>query len=271
MILATRALTKVFAGFTAVDDVTLGIEDGSIHGIIGPNGAGKTTLFNLLSGFLRPTRGTITFRGADISALDAPAVARAGIVRSFQITSIFPHMSVLDNVRVSLESKTDLPMRFWLPNKRIDALTEPAMSILHEVGLSGHAHMLAAQLSYGHKRSLELGISIAQDPLVLLLDEPTAGMGAAEIERVTALIGKIAAGRTVVLVEHNLSVVSQVCNRITVMQRGRVLVEGNYDEVRADERVIDAYLGGQVRVNSEPARLGRSPNAIDSAEPNPRA
>jgi branched-chain amino acid transport system ATP-binding protein len=248
MILATRGLTKVFAGFTAVDDVSIGIEEGAIHAIIGPNGAGKTTLFNLLSGFLRPTRGTIVFRGADISTLDAPAVARAGIVRSFQITSIFPHLSVLDNVRVSLESKTDLPMRFWLPNRRIDALTEPALSILREVGLGGHAHLLAAQLSYGHKRSLELGISIAQDPQILLLDEPTAGMGAAEIERVTSLIRTIAVGRTVVLVEHNLSVVSQVCDRITVLQRGCVLVEGSYDDVRNDQRVIDAYLGGQHRV-----------------------
>ena len=248
MILATRGLTKVFAGFTAVDDVSIGIEEGAIHAIIGPNGAGKTTLFNLLSGFLRPTHGTIVFRGTDISTLDAPAVARAGIVRSFQITSIFPHLSVLDNVRVSLESKTDLPMRFWLPNRRIDALTERAMSILREVGLSGHAHLLAAQLSYGHKRSLELGISIAQDPQILLLDEPTAGMGAAEIERVTSLIRTIAVGRTVVLVEHNLSVVSQVCDRITVLQRGCVLVEGTYDDVRNDQRVIDAYLGGQHRV-----------------------
>jgi branched-chain amino acid transport system ATP-binding protein len=248
MILATRGLTKVFAGFTAVDDVSIGIEEGAIHAIIGPNGAGKTTLFNLLSGFLRPTRGTIVFRGADISMLDAPAVARAGIVRSFQITSIFPHLSVLDNVRVSLESKTDLPMRFWLPNRRIDALTEPALSILREVGLGGHAHLLAAQLSYGHKRSLELGISIAQDPQILLLDEPTAGMGAAEIERVTSLIRTIAVGRTVVLVEHNLSVVSQLCDRITVLQRGCVLIEGTYDDVRNDQRVIDAYLGGQHRV-----------------------
>ncbi|GAC1402370.1 MAG: ABC transporter ATP-binding protein [Candidatus Velthaea sp.] len=245
MILQTRGLTKVFSGFTAVDGVSLSIEEGTIHGIIGPNGAGKTTLFNLLSGFLQPTSGTIAFRGTDITALDAPAVARTGIVRSFQITSIFSHLSVLDNVRVSLESKTDLPLRFWLPSKRIDALTERAMAILSDVGLAAKATFLAAQLSYGHKRSLELAISMAQDPVVLLLDEPTAGMGAEDIGRVTELIRSIARGRTVVLVEHNLSVVSDLCERMTVLQRGAVLVEGRYDEVRTDPRVIDAYLGGR--------------------------
>ncbi|GAC1540745.1 MAG: ABC transporter ATP-binding protein [Candidatus Velthaea sp.] len=245
MILETRDLTKVFSGFTAVDRVSVSIEEGTIHGIIGPNGAGKTTLFNLLSGFLAPTSGTIAFRGTDITALDAPAVARTGIVRSFQITSIFPHLSVLDNVRVSLESKTDLPMRFWLPSKRIDALSERALAILGEVGLAGHAGVLAVQLSYGRKRSLELAISIAQDPVILLLDEPTAGMGAEDIGRVTELIRSIARGRTVVLVEHNLSVVSSLCDRMTVLQRGAVLVEGRYDEIRTDRRVIDAYLGGR--------------------------
>jgi len=245
MILQTRGLTKVFSGFTAVSDVSLAISEGTIHGIIGPNGAGKTTLFNLLSGFLQPTSGSIAFRDTEITGLDAPAVARTGIVRSFQITSIFPHLSLLDNVRVSLESKTDLPMRFWLPGKRIDALTDQAMAILADVGLADKATLLAAQLSYGHKRSLELGISMAQDPVVLLLDEPTAGMGAEDIGRVTDLIRSIAKGRTVVLVEHNLSVVSNLCDRLTVLQRGAILVEGTYAEVRADQRVIDAYLGGQ--------------------------
>jgi len=245
MILETRGLSRVFAGFSAVRDVSLGVREGSIHGIIGPNGAGKTTLFNLLSGFLAPTSGTICFRGADITPLDASAVARAGIVRSFQITSIFAHLTVLDNIRVSLESKTDLPFRFWLPSSRVDALTERAMTILTEVGLAGQAALLAAQLSYGRKRALELGISIAQNPQVLLLDEPTAGMGREDIGRVTALIRTIAAARTVVLVEHNLSVVSELCDHITVLQRGSILVEGTYADVRADQRVIDAYLGGQ--------------------------
>jgi branched-chain amino acid transport system ATP-binding protein len=245
MILETRGLTRDFAGFTAVRDVSLNVREGAIHGIIGPNGAGKTTLFNLLSGFLAPTSGSIAFRGTDITALDAPAVARIGIVRSFQISSVFAHLSVLDNVRVSLEAKTDLPFRFWLPGSRLDALTERARAILAEVGLLAQADLLAAQLSYGHKRSLELGISIAQDPHVLLLDEPTAGMGREDIEGVTALIRAVANGRTVVLVEHNLHVVSELCDRITVLQRGAILVEGNYADVRADGRVIDAYLGGQ--------------------------
>jgi branched-chain amino acid transport system ATP-binding protein len=243
-ILCTSDLSREFVGFRAVDGVSLNIAAGTIHGIIGPNGAGKTTLFNLLSGFLTPTRGKIVFRDCDITGLDAPAVARAGIVRSFQITSIFPHLSVLDNVRVSLEAKTNLPMRFWLPHRRIDVLSERAHEILADVGLAEQADVLAAQLSYGHKRALELGISIAQDPVVLLLDEPTAGMGTDDIDRVTELIRAVAKGRTVVLVEHNLSVVSQLCDRITVMQRGMVLVEGSYDEVRRDPRVIDAYLGG---------------------------
>jgi branched-chain amino acid transport system ATP-binding protein len=244
MILETRDLTKEFSGFRAVDGVSLGVTEGTIHGIIGPNGAGKTTFFNLLSGFIAPTSGSILFRGVDITALDAPAVAKAGIVRSFQITSIFPHMTVLDNVRVSLESKTDLPMRFWLPSSRVDALSERALEILSDVGLRGQAELLAAQLSYGHKRSLELAISMAQDPVVLLLDEPTAGMGTEDIGRVTELIRRIAQGRTVLLVEHNLSVVSSLCDRITVLQRGAVLVDGTYAEVRNDQRVIDAYLGG---------------------------
>jgi branched-chain amino acid transport system ATP-binding protein len=245
MILETRGLSRSFAGFTAVRDVSLGVREGAIHGIIGPNGAGKTTLFNLLSGFLAPTSGSILFGGADITRLDATAVARAGIVRSFQITSIFAHLSVLDNVRVSLESKTALPFRFWLPGARVDALTERAMIILAQVGLTAQAALLAAQLSYGHKRALELGISIAQDPQVLLLDEPTAGMGREDIGRVTELIRSVAAGRTVVLVEHNLSVVSELCDRITVLQRGTILVEGDYAAVRGDQRVIDAYLGGR--------------------------
>jgi branched-chain amino acid transport system ATP-binding protein len=245
MLLETRGLTRSFAGFTAVRDVALSVREGAIHGIIGPNGAGKTTLFNLLSGFIAPTSGSIVYDGRDITAFDAPAVARAGIVRSFQITSIFAHLSVLDNVRVSLESKTALPFRFWLPGARVDALTERAMAILDEVGLAAQAPLLAAQLSYGHKRSLELGISIAQNPRVLLLDEPTAGMGREDIGRVTALIRAIGATRTIVLVEHNLSVVADLCDRITVLQRGSILVEGSYADVRADARVIDAYLGGQ--------------------------
>jgi branched-chain amino acid transport system ATP-binding protein len=243
-IITTRHLTKSFSGYRAVDDVSLEIAEGSVHAIIGPNGAGKTTFFNLLSGFVAPTSGSIAFGERDISGLAPPAIARLGIVRSFQINSIFPHLSVLDNVKVSLEAKTDLPMRFWVSGKATDRLDERALELLGDVGLAAEKDLLAVQLSYGRKRALELAISLAQDPKVLLLDEPTAGMGTEDIGRISQLIGRVKAGRTIVLVEHNLSVVADLSDRITVLQRGKVLVEGSYAEVRADQRVIDAYLGG---------------------------
>jgi len=243
-IVETQSLTKSFAGFKAVDDVSLAIEEGTIHAIIGPNGAGKTTFFNLLSGFITPTAGTICFKGRDITGMDPPRVARLGMVRSFQINSIFTHLTVLDNVKVSLESKTELPSRFWLPGSAMNLLEPRALELLAAVGLERERDLLAVQLSYGRKRALELAISLAQEPELLLLDEPTAGMGTEDIGRISQLIGRVAKGRTVVLVEHNLSVVADLSNRITVMQRGRVLVEGTYQEVRTDQRVIDAYLGG---------------------------
>lgn len=243
-ILEARNIRKVFAGFAAIDGVSIDIEEGHIHAIIGPNGAGKTTFFNVLSGFLRATAGSITFKGQDITPLAPAQVARLGLIRSFQITSIFPYLSVLDNVKVSLEAKTELPFRFWAPGSTTNRLNDRALAILEEVGLASKARLLAAQLSYGHKRCLELAISIAQDPIVMLLDEPTAGMGTEDVGRITELIARTAKGRTVVFVEHNLHVVSELCDRITVLQRGTVLVEGTYDEVRKDQRVIDAYLGG---------------------------
>jgi branched-chain amino acid transport system ATP-binding protein len=243
-VISTRSLTKSFAGYRAVDDVSLAIEAGSIHAIIGPNGAGKTTFFNLLSGFVRPTAGSITFGERDISGLAPHAIARLGIVRSFQINSIFPHLSVLENVKVSLESKTELPQRFWLSGKATARLDGRALELLRDVGLAAEKDLLAVQLSYGRKRALELAISLAQDPTVLLLDEPTAGMGTEDVVRISQLIGSLKTGRTIVLVEHNLSVVADLSDRITVMQRGKVLVEGTYAAVRADQRVIDAYLGG---------------------------
>jgi branched-chain amino acid transport system ATP-binding protein len=243
-IIATRDLTKSFAGLRAVDGISLEIEEGALHAIIGPNGAGKTTFFNLLSGFVVPTSGTVRFREADITANAPQTIARRGIVRSFQINSIFSHLSLLDNVKISLQAKTPLSGRFWLPGSATRMLDDPALALLHDVGLDEDPHLLAAQLAYGHKRCLELAISLAQDPAVLLLDEPTAGMGAGDVERVSALIKRVAAGRTVVLVEHNLSVVADLCDRVTVLERGRVLVEGAYADVRADRRVIDSYLGG---------------------------
>jgi branched-chain amino acid transport system ATP-binding protein len=243
-IVETRGLSKSFAGYRAVDDVSLAIEEGAIHAIIGPNGAGKTTFFNLLSGFVTPTAGTIHLRGRNITGMEPPAVARLGMVRSFQINSIFTHLTVLDNVKVSLESKTELPSRFWLSNAATKRLEPRAIELLADLGLEKEKDLLAVQLSYGRKRALELAISLAQDPQILLLDEPTAGMGTADVARISQLIGRVAKGRTVVLVEHNLSVVADLSDRITVLQRGKVLVEGTYQQVRADQRVIDAYLGG---------------------------
>jgi branched-chain amino acid transport system ATP-binding protein len=243
-IVETRDLSKSFAGYRAVDAVSLSIAEGSIHAIIGPNGAGKTTLFNLLSGFVVPTSGTVCLSGRDITGLPPHRIARLGMVRSFQINSIFEHLSVLENVKVSLESKTELPSRLWLPGSATKRLDAPARSILADVGLAREADHLAAHLPYGRKRALELAISLAQDPAILLLDEPTSGMGTEDVARITQLIGRVRAGRTIVLVEHNLSVVAHLSDRITVLQRGRVLVEGSYDDVRRDQRVIDAYLGG---------------------------
>ena len=243
-ILETRDLSKSFAGYCAVDGVSLSIAPGTIHAIIGPNGAGKTTLFNLLSGFVVPTSGSVAFEGRDITGLAPHKIARRGIVRSFQINSIFPHLTVLDNVKVSLESKTELPSRFWLPGSATNRLDERALELLADVGLEPEKDLLAAQLSYGRKRALELAISLAQDPALLLLDEPTAGMGPQDVGRITQLIGRIRAGRTIVLVEHNLNVVADLSDCITVLQRGKVLVEGTYADVRRDPRVIDAYLGG---------------------------
>jgi branched-chain amino acid transport system ATP-binding protein len=243
-VIATSGLSKDFAGFRAVDDVTLAVAPGAVHAVIGPNGAGKTTLFNLLSGFMPPSAGRITFAGRDITGLPPADIARLGIVRSFQINSIFPHLSVLDNVTIALQAKTSLSRRFLASPRATADLAAPALRILSDLGLDTQAGQLAVHLPYGRKRALELAISLALDPPLLLLDEPTAGMGTEDVARIVALIRRIAVGRTIVLVEHNLRVVSDLCDRITVLQRGRILVEGTYAEVRADQRVIDAYLGG---------------------------
>jgi branched-chain amino acid transport system ATP-binding protein len=243
-ILSTRDLCKSFAGYRAIEQVSLAVDEGAVHAIIGPNGAGKTTLFNLLSGFVKPDSGSIVLRERDIAGLPPHRIARLGIVRSFQINSIFTHLTVLDNVKVSLEAKTELPSRFWLPSRATARFDGRATELLADVGLERDKDLLAAQLSYGRKRALEVAISLAQDPQILLLDEPTAGMGSEDVGRITKLIARIRTGRTIVLVEHNLSVVSDLSDRITVLQRGKVLVEGSYAEVRADQRVVDAYLGG---------------------------
>jgi len=243
-ILSTRDVVKVYAGFTALDGVSLDVAEGTIHAIIGPNGAGKTTLFNVLSGFAPATRGSVRFDGAEISQLDPAAIARMGMVRSFQITSIFPHMSVLDNVKIALQAQTSLSRRLLASAQATAVLDDPARAALDAVGLDGERDQPAVNLPYGRKRSLELAIALSQEPRVLLLDEPTAGMGLGDVDTTVALVRRIASGRTVVLVEHNLQVVHHLADRVTVMQRGKVLVEGTYDVVRADARVVAAYLGG---------------------------
>lgn len=243
-ILSTRDVVKVYAGFTALDGVSLDVTEGAIHAIIGPNGAGKTTLFNVLSGFAPATRGSVRFDGAEISHLDPAAIARMGMVRSFQITSIFPHMSVLDNVKIALQAQTSLSRRLLASAQTTAVLDDPARAALDAVGLDGERDEPAVNLPYGRKRSLELAIALSQEPRVLLLDEPTAGIGLGDIDATVALVRRIARGRTVVLVEHNLQVVHHLADRVTVMQRGKVLVEGTYDVVRADARVVTAYLGG---------------------------
>ncbi|MFC3832065.1 MULTISPECIES: ABC transporter ATP-binding protein [Deinococcus] len=246
--LEARNLVKDFRGFRATNDVTLGIREGEIHAIIGPNGAGKTTLFNLLSGFLTPTSGEVRLFGERIDTLAPHAVVRRGLSRSFQISSVFPTMTVRDNVLVALQSPTRLPGQFWSRLSALDALGERADRILADVGLGSAHARLAADLSHGEKRQLEIGISLTQEPRVLLLDEPTSGMGSEGIARVTGLVRQVAQGRTVVLVEHNMSVVAELADRITVLQYGAVLASGAYDDVRRDPRVIEAYLGDEAQL-----------------------
>ncbi|MHB8147154.1 MAG: ABC transporter ATP-binding protein [Vulcanimicrobiaceae bacterium] len=242
--LQTRDITKSFAGFTALDRLSIDIRHGSVHAVIGPNGAGKTTLMNVFSGFARPDSGSVRFEGRDITHVDPASIARLGIVRSFQISSVFTQLSALDNVKIALQARTNLSSRLLAPASATEMFDDSAMSALEIVGLAADRSTHAAELPYGKKRALELAIAIAQEPRVLLLDEPTAGMTVEDVERTVELIGRLAAGRTIVLVEHNLRVVEHLCERVTVLQRGTVLAEGTYEEVRNDTRVIDAYLGG---------------------------
>jgi branched-chain amino acid transport system ATP-binding protein len=242
-VLETEDLTKDFAGFVAVRAVNLRIARGSIHAMIGPNGAGKTTCFNLLSKFLSPTRGRIMFDGRDITTLKPADVAQLGLVRSFQISAVFPHLTVLENVRIALQRKRGGSFDFWRSKRVLHALDERAMALLTDVGLATYAEALAAELPYGRKRALEIATTLALDPELLLLDEPMAGMGHEDIGRISALIRSIAATRTVLMVEHNLSVVADLCDRITVLTRGQVLAEGDYETVSANPAVREAYLG----------------------------
>jgi branched-chain amino acid transport system ATP-binding protein len=223
--------------------VDVRVQEGTIHALIGPNGAGKTTCFNLLTKFLSPTRGSIKFKGQDISALAPADVARLGIVRSFQISAVFPHLSVLENVRIALQRQRGTSFDFWRSAKTLDRFNERAMELITDVGLASFAGWTAVELPYGRKRALEIATTLALDPEMLLLDEPTAGMAHEDIDRISALIKRVAADRTVLMVEHNLSVVADLCDRITVLTRGRVLAEGDYDTVSKNPEVREAYMG----------------------------
>jgi branched-chain amino acid transport system ATP-binding protein len=242
-ILETRKLTKEFKGFVAVDKVDLRVKRGSIHALIGPNGAGKTTCFNLLTKFLTPTSGSIIFDGQDITQQAPAQIARLGVIRSFQISAVFPHLSVLENVRVALQRELSNSFHFWKPERTLDTLNARAMELLAAVDLEQFADLTAVELSYGRKRALEIATTLAMDPKLMLLDEPTQGMGLEDVDRIRQLIKKVAANRTVLMVEHNMSVVSSIADTITVLQRGATLAEGPYAEVSKNPAVIEAYMG----------------------------
>ncbi|MBL8701990.1 MAG: ABC transporter ATP-binding protein [Alphaproteobacteria bacterium] len=242
-ILETSGLTREFSGFVAVNDVALRVREGQIAALIGPNGAGKTTCFNLLTKFLQPTSGTIRFKGADITGLEPAQVARLGIGRSFQISAVFSGMTALENVRLALQRKRGDSYDFWTSTRQLRRYDERALALLHDVGLERWARTPAARLPYGRKRALEIATTLALDPELLLLDEPTAGMTPEDIERVVALIRRLRTGRTILMVEHNLPVVAGLCDHVTVMTRGTILAEGDYASVAANPEVIAAYLG----------------------------
>ena len=242
-ILETRQLTKEFKGFVAVNQVDLKVRRGSIHALIGPNGAGKTTCFNLLTKFITPTRGNILFNGTDITG-EAPAhIARRGIIRSFQISAVFPHLTVLENVRVALQRKLGTSFHFWRSERSLDALNDRAVELLQAVDLGAYVHHTTVELSYGRKRALEIATTLAMDPELMLLDEPTQGMGLEDVDRIRQLIKKVSANRTILMVEHNMSVVASIADTITVLQRGATLAEGPYAEVSKNPAVVEAYMG----------------------------
>jgi branched-chain amino acid transport system ATP-binding protein len=243
IILETRGLTKEFKGFVAVNDVSLKVRRGTIHALIGPNGAGKTTCFNLLTKFLPPTRGHILYNGHDITHESAAHVARRGIIRSFQISATFPHLSVLDNVRIGLQRELGTSFHFWKSDRTLDALNARAMELLATVGLEDVANYVTVELPYGRKRALEIATTLAMNPELMLLDEPTQGMGHEDVARVTQLIKKVAANRTVLMVEHNMSVVQTIADTISVLQRGQLIAEGPYDVVSKNPQVLEAYMG----------------------------
>jgi branched-chain amino acid transport system ATP-binding protein len=242
-ILETRQLTKEFKGFVAVNKVDLRVRRGSIHALIGPNGAGKTTCFNLLTKFLTPTSGQILFDGTDITGESSAHIARRGVIRSFQISAVFPHLTVLENVRVALQRTLGTSFHFWKSERSLHHLDARAMELLEAVDLQQFAKLTAVELSYGRKRALEIATTLAMDPKLMLLDEPTQGMGLEDVDRIRKLIKKVSANRTILMVEHNMSVVSTIADTITVLQRGATLAEGPYAMVSSNPAVIEAYMG----------------------------
>ncbi|RJF98780.1 ABC transporter ATP-binding protein [Noviherbaspirillum saxi] len=243
VILETRNLTKGFKGFIAVNDVNFKVKRGSIHALIGPNGAGKTTFFNLLTKFLTPTAGSILYNGDDITALAPEQIAHRGVIRSFQISAVFPHLTVLENVRIGLQRSLGTSFHFWKSEQTLNRLNDRAMQLLAEVDLESFASTMTVDLPYGRKRALEIATTLAMEPELMLLDEPTQGMGHEDVHRVTELIKKVSAGRTILMVEHNMSVVSGICDKISVLQRGSLLAEGTYQEVSNNPQVMEAYMG----------------------------
>ena len=242
-ILETRSLVKEFKGFVAVSDVNLRVQRGHIHALIGPNGAGKTTCFNLLTKFLIPTRGAILFNGRDITFEKPAQIARRGIIRSFQISATFPHLTVLENVRIALQQKVGNTFRFWQSERALDALNDRALELLDTVGLREFADYVTVEMPYGRKRALEIATTLAMEPELMLLDEPTQGMGHEDVDRVTQLIKKVAVNRTILMVEHNMNVVAKIADTITVLQRGQVIAEGPYELVSKNPQVLEAYMG----------------------------
>jgi branched-chain amino acid transport system ATP-binding protein len=242
-ILETRNLSKNFKGFTAVSDVNLKVERGHIHALIGPNGAGKTTVFNLLTKFLTPTTGTIMFNGTDITREKPADIALRGIIRSFQISAVFPNLTPLENVRVALQRTTGTSYHFWKSDRNLHKLDGRAMELLESVGLAELRDEITGELAYGRKRALEIATTLALDPELMLLDEPTQGMGVEDVDKITDLVKKVSANRTILMVEHNLKVVATLADRITVLQRGSILAEGPYGEVSRNPQVLEAYMG----------------------------
>ena len=242
-ILETEDLVKEFKGFVAVSNVNLKVKRGHIHALIGPNGAGKTTVFNLLTKFLIPTSGQILYNGEDITRQKSAQIARKGVIRSFQVSATFPHLSVLENVRIGLQRELGTSFHFWKSETSLESLTPRAMELLETVGLTEFAHHITVELPYGRKRALEIATTLAMDPQLMLLDEPTQGMGHEDVDRVTQLIKKVSANRTVLMVEHNMNVVARIADTISVLQRGQIIAEGPYEVVSKDPQVLEAYMG----------------------------